>query len=86
MILISSVILEIVGEGQKWPPPLAVRVTKISVAVRVLIYCFRNNDAITKKLVENLMFSNAANMTKSTPRCNHEIDHITTPVSLVELQ
>ena len=35
MTLVSSVVSEIVGGGQKWPP-LAVRVTKISVAVRVL--------------------------------------------------
>ena len=35
MTLISSVVSEIVGGGQNGPP-LAVRVTKISVAVRVL--------------------------------------------------
>ena len=35
MTLVSSVVSEIVGGGH-WPP-LAVRVTKISVAVRVLI-------------------------------------------------
>ena len=36
MTLVSSVVSEIVGGGAKNGPPLAVRVTKISVAVRVL--------------------------------------------------